>query len=238
MALGVSSASELAVVQGWAETRATLQAWQRDPGKVVWPWLRVSLVIAVALLVAVWCVARLATPDATPIWLPGINFPAETDDALSVLWRNLLVLALHSLACLAGFIAKSSLPAEAESYTGWWRKVHDRAGPAAIAFVSAATLFSLLTQAFALGSRLSTLSWHYEIPAAELLATLSLHALPELAALFLPLAAWMIAARAGDWHQLMAATFVTTAIALPVVVASAFIEVFVTPRVLVALHFV
>ena len=56
------------------------------------------------------------------------------------------------------------------------------------------------------------------------------HALPELFALFLPLAAWMIASRRDDWHELLAATFVTVAIAIPILLAAAAIEVWVSPR--------
>ena len=229
---------ELAVVQGWADTRATLGAWNRAPGVVLWRWLRLSVAIAAALLVAVWIVAQAATPDPTKLLLPGVNTGADLGDAVHVLWRNCLVLALHSLACLAGFIAKSSLPIEAASYSGWWRKVHDHAGPAAIAFVAAATLFSLATQAFVLGDALATLAPQLGTTPGALLVGLLPHALPELTALFLPLAAWMLAARAEAWDQLMAATIVTTAIALPVLVLSALVEVYVTPRLLLSLHFV
>jgi hypothetical protein len=55
------------------------------------------------------------------------------------------------------------------------------------------------------------------------------HALPELFALFLPLAAWIVASRAGQWQDLLAATFVTVAIAVPVLVAAAVVETAVTP---------
>ena len=61
------------------------------------------------------------------------------------------------------------------------------------------------------------------------------HALPELVALFPPLAAWIIASRRDDWHELLAATFVTVAIALPILVISALVEVFVTPHLLLAI---
>ena len=148
------------------------------------------------------------------------------------------MLALHPPACGAGFIAKSSLPAEAQAYSGRWRKVHDRAGPLAIAFVGAATVFSLLTQALALGLAFAALAAQLGVSGPVLMLALLPHALPELVALFLPLAAWLVAARAQAWHELLAATFVTTAIALPVVVASALVEVLVTPRVLEALHIV
>ena len=221
---------DLAVVQGWADTRATLREWNRTPWTVVTNWVAVALVISFSLLGAVLTVALLSTPDATRLLLPGVNGPADFGDALTVLGRNLLVLALHSLACLAGFIAKSPLPIEAESYSGRWRRVHELAGPGAIVFVTGATLFSLGTQALVLGNGLSTLSWQLGMSEAGLLAVLSIHALPELCALFLPLAAWLLAARAGAWEQLMAATIVTTALALPVLAASALVEVYVTPR--------
>jgi uncharacterized membrane protein SpoIIM required for sporulation len=61
------------------------------------------------------------------------------------------------------------------------------------------------------------------------------HAIPELMALFLPLAAWIIASRRGEWDQLLAATLVTVAIALPVLVLAAFIEVYVSPHLFASL---
>src|SRR2546430_2414487 len=61
------------------------------------------------------------------------------------------------------------------------------------------------------------------------------HAFPELVALFLPLAAWIIASRRDQWNQLLAATFVTAGIAIPVLVASSVVEVYVTPHLLRAL---
>jgi hypothetical protein len=221
---------ELAVVQGWADTRATLRAWNAAPFAVLGRWVALSLLITAGLLAAVLVVASFATPDATGMLLPGVNSEATWDDVGTVVFRNSLVLALHSLACLAGFIAKSSLPIEASSYSGRWRQVHDWAGPAAIVFVTGATLFSLGTQALVLGDGLATLGAQLDMPVAALLAALSIHAVPELAALFLPLAAWLVAARVGAWNQLMAATIVTTALAFPVIVVAAIVEVFLTPR--------
>jgi hypothetical protein len=62
--------------------------------------------------------------------------------------------------------------------------------------------------------------------------TLLPHALPELFALFLPLAAWMVASRRGAWNELLAATAATTAIAVPMLVLAACVEVFVWPHLL------
>jgi uncharacterized membrane protein SpoIIM required for sporulation len=139
------------------------------------------------------------------------------------------------MACVAGFIAGSSLPLQAEQRSGLSRWVHDKAGPLAIAFVVGATGFSLVTQALVLGQGAAALGAELHISTALLLVGLLPHALPELVALFLPLAAWMIASRRGDWHELLAATVVTVMLAVPVLVAAAFVEVYVSPGVLRAL---
>ena len=225
----------MALVQGWADTRAALQRWSWRPRKPLRPWSAASLAIAVSLLVITWVIATVSTPDLSPVYFAGLYAPATLGDFGFVLYRNGLVLALHGFACVAGFMAGSSLPQVAEGYTGVWRWIHDKAGPLAIAFVVAATAFSLCTQAYALGSAASTLSAQLDLSPALLLLTLSLHAVPELFALFLPLAAWTIAARHKAWNELLAATFVTVAIAIPIVVAAAAVETWVTPRLLAAL---
>jgi hypothetical protein len=229
---------ELAVARGWADTRATLAAWNRAPLRPLRAWVPLSLAVALGLLVAVWAVSLLSTPEPFGLILAGVQRPATAVDALQIVGRNLLVLALHALACLAGFIAKSSLPLEAQDHTGWWRWVHDHAGPAALAFVGGATLFSLGTQAYVLGGMLSTLAAQFGTSEALMLVTMAPHALLELTALFLPLAAWLVAARAGAWSQLMAATVATTALALPALVVAAIIEITVTPWLIRVLHFV
>jgi hypothetical protein len=230
----VVDVNELALVRGMGATRATLSRWNLAPGPLLLRWSLASLAVAGGLLVAVWAVASLATPDPTPQVLPGLNAAPSTDDVLQILRNNGLVLALHSFACLAGYIAGSSLPREAARRSGVWRRVHDVVGPAAIAFVSAATLFSLTTQAYILGNTASTLSAQLGVSPARFLVGFLPHALLELWALFLPLAAWLLASRRGAWDELLAATFVTTAIAIPALVLAAVIEVYVSPH-LVAL---
>ncbi|TMK97350.1 MAG: hypothetical protein E6G41_18400 [Actinobacteria bacterium] len=224
------------LVRGIAHTRETLDEWNDRPWPVLGQWLAGSLAISTLLLASVWIVAICSTPDATLFLLPGLHTPPSFEQVGHVLFRNGLVLALHAMACVAGFMAGSSLPLEAERYSGVWRWVHDKAGPLAIAFVSCATAFSLLTQSYALGMATSTLADHQGgIAPGLLLLGLLPHALPELVALFLPLAAWILASRRGQWHQLLAATFVTVMLAIPVLIASAFVEVYFTPGVLRAL---
>jgi stage II sporulation SpoM-like protein len=229
-------AADFAVIRGLGDTRQVLARWNADPWPVVRGWLAAAGAIAAALLAAVLVVACLATPDSTPVLLPGLNANADLDAVGGVLARNSLVLALHAFACLAGFIAGSSLPMEAERYRGWWRTIHDRAGPLAIAFVSAATLFSLVTQAYVLGNAASTLASQGGMAPVGLLVGILPHAALELVALFLPLAAWIIASRRGDWHELLAATLTTVALAVPLLVAAAFVEVYVSPGFILALR--
>lgn len=214
-----------------ADTRATLDAWSERPGPVVGRWLVGSLAISLLLLACIWLIAKVSTPDPTASFL-GLSDRPHMGQVVHVIERNALVLALHAMACVAGFIAGSSLPLEAARRTGAWRWVHEKAGPLAIAFVVGATTFSLVTQAFVLGSGAASLAAHLEISPGLLLLGVLPHALPELTALFLPLAAWIIASRQQDWHHLLAATFVTVMLAAPVLVAAAFVEVYVSPDVL------
>jgi hypothetical protein len=223
---------ELALVQGWAQTRRTLRAWNRRPSRVLLPWTVCSLAVAALLLAATWLVAVHSSPDPSRLAWPGLTRPAELADYLYLLERNGLVLALHALACVAGFMAGASLPVVASGYSGWKRWVHEKAGPLAIAFVLGATLFSLGTQAYVLGGQAATLAAHLHMSPALLLCCLLPHALPELTALFLPLAAWTLASRREAWDELLAATFVTVAVAVPVLLAAAAIETWVTPHVI------
>ena len=229
------STERLVLVQGMDHTRATLRRWRGDRWQVLGRWTAVSAATSCGLLASVLLVAHLATPDQTRIALPGLGVPPTLSAVAAILGRNLLVLALHSMACVAGFMAGASMPQLAAARSGLSRAVHEHAGRFAILFVTAATIFSLSTQAYVLGSMTSTLAAQGGVPPALLLLGLLPHALPELTALFLPLAAWTIAARRGEWNELLAATFVTTAVALPVLVASALVEVYVSPRLIVAL---
>jgi hypothetical protein len=221
---------------GLRDSRGILARWNQQPFKLLLPWVLGSLAIAVTLLLAVWVVASIMRPDPTPFIVAGVNSNAGLDDVGHILLKNSLVLALHAFACIAGFIAYSSLPLEAERYSGTWRWIHDHAGPVAIAFVAAATWFSLITQAYALGDIASTTANNLQLSPGTMLLGLSAHAIPELTALFLPLAAWMIASRRGEWHELLAATFVTVAVAIPVLIVAAFVEVYVSPHLIEALR--
>jgi Stage II sporulation protein M len=98
-----------------------------------------------------------------------------------------------------------------------------------------ATAFSLCTQAYVIGGGAGSIAEQLDTTPGMLLLALAPHALPELVALFLPLAAWIVASRNDDWQDLLAATFVTVAVAVPVLLASAAVETWVSPRLLHAI---
>jgi hypothetical protein len=219
----------MALAQGIHETRGALEEWRANPRPVLRAWMLGGFGFAAALLTAVLAVAYLARPDLTYLYIPGVNFDADVEDYLAVIWRNGLVLALHAVACVAGFIAGSSLPLQAQHMTGFRKMVHERARPLAFAWVVGVITFSLVTQAYILGSTGATLAAQLDLSPALLVLTVAPHALTELTAVFLPLAAWTIASRKGEWGNLLAATIATVAVAIPMLVVAAAWETLVWP---------
>jgi hypothetical protein len=228
-------ASAYAFAHGIRHTRTTLSEWQRRPGRVVGRWVAGSALAATGLLLAVWAIATLDTGYTRVLDLQPPFAVGHLSDVLHVLRNNSLVLALHAMACVAGFIAGSSLPLQAEHHRGISRWVHERGGRIAIGFVVGATTFSLSAQAYMIGHTLAGVSHFLGVSPGLLLLCVLPHAIPELIALFLPLAAWIIASRHGEWQQLLAATIVTVLIAVPVLVAAALVEVYVSPHLFTSL---
>ncbi len=228
-------ASAYAFAHGVRHTRATLRDWQLHPGSILGRWVAGSSLAAFGLLVAVLVVSALSTDYVQIVTLGPPFAVGDGADVLNVLGHNMLVLTLHAMACVAGFIAGSSLPLQASSHSGLSRWVHEHGGRIAIAFVVCATAFSLSVQAYVLGHTLAGVAHFLHVSPALLLLGALPHAIPELIALFLPLAAWIIASRRGEWEQLLAATFVTVAIAVPILVIAALIEVYVSPHLFTAL---
>jgi len=223
-------ASAYAFTHGVRHTRTTLSSWQRAPLRVVGRWTAGSALAAAGLLAAVLAVASIDHGYQQIISLQPPFAVGGFNDVLHLVESNMLVLALHAMACVAGFIAGSSLPLQAGSHSGVSRWVHEHGGRLAIAFVIGATTFSLSAQAYVIGHTLAGVSHFLDVAPAVLLLGVLPHAIPELIALFLPLAAWILASRRGAWDELLAATFVTVAIAIPVLVVAAFIEVYVSPH--------
>ena len=193
-------------------------------------WIAASLGAACALLFAIWMISLVVHVGRPVVLLRPPLVTGSAADVARILGHNQLVLALHAMACVAGFIAGTSLPLQAPYRTGLSRRVHEGGRRVAITFVVGATVFSLSLQAYAIGTSAAHVSLALHASSALLLLGLLPHAIPELVALFLPLAAWIIASRRGEWDQLLAATVVTVAVALPVLVVTAEWEVYVAPR--------
>jgi Stage II sporulation protein M len=225
------ASNNLVLVDGMRRTRAALERWRAEPWPTLRGWFAGSLVVATMLLIATWVVAVVGRAEPSDYDVTSLESAGTLGDVGFLLERNGLVLALHALACVAGFIARSSLPLQAERYAGTWRRLHDTIGTAALGFVGAATLLSLGTQALALGRATSAYAAALDVSPALFLASRLVHALPELVALFLPLAAWLITSRRGAWQDLLAVTFVTVAIAVPILVGAAVVEVYISPHI-------
>jgi hypothetical protein len=229
-------ASSYALVHGVRCTRATLAAWRGRPWPVLQRWLLGALAAAGLLLAAVLVIALIVPASAGSAGLGQPPFAVGSlGDVVLIVRSNMLVLALHAMACVAGFMAGSSLPLQAEHHTGWVRFIHERGQPVAMAFVVCATGFSLSLQAYTIGMVAAADAAALHASPALLLLGLLPHAVPELVALFLPLAAWIAASRRGEWERLLAATIVTVSLAVPTLIVCAAWEVYVAPHVLVAI---
>lgn len=226
-----ANANDLIIQATLRETRETLERWRRRPLHTVGRWLLLSFTIAVTMLAAVLVVAHFATAELTN-QLPRILGSSQPEDMLRVFYRNSLVLALHGFVCLAGFMAMRALPEQTKYKRGADRWVHEHAPRFAMIWVSAATIFSITTQTYILGHNVADLALTLHISQGTLLLTVLPHALLELTAVFLPLAAFLLASRRGDWHELLAATIVTVTVAVPMLVLAAWIEAYRWPAAL------
>jgi hypothetical protein len=222
-------ANQYVLAHGMRRTRSVLADWSEHPWPVVRTWFLGAALISLALLGAVTLIGSAVQPDTGFDYTPKMPHGIEAVRVLEVMGRNSLVLALHAFACVAGFIAGATLPLSAARRKGFSKVIHEKARPIAIGWVIAVTCFSLLTQAFGLGISGSTLAYGLGISVPTLVLTTLPHALLELTAVFLPLAAWTLASRKGEWDQLLAATFVTVTIAIPMLVVAATWEVYVWP---------
>ena len=227
-------ANQYVLVYGMRRTRSTLAAWERNPWPVLRRWVIGAVLIALGLLAAVTIAASLLQPDYGFSYTPSPPHGLALDRMLEVLGRNSLVLALHAVACIAGFIAGATLPLSAERRKGLSRLIHEKARPIAFAWVIGVTCFSLITQTLVLGLMGSTIAYQEAIAVPVLMLTALPHALLELTAVFLPLAAWTMASRRGQWDQLLAATMVTVGLAIPMLIVAATWEVHVWPLLLQA----
>lgn len=207
-------------------TGEALSRWRSEPAKSFVPWLALSGLISVGMLVSVWLVASASTPFYEALPLEGRNL----GDLATILERNVLVLALHGFACVAAYLAGAAVPRGAERYTGWRRRAYLASGSVAMVLVGLLILRSLAMQVAVLGHGTAALADGLGSGEGQLLLMLSLHAVPELTGMFLPLAAWLVLQRGGRHEQMFAAAIASCLIGAALILAAGVIEVWVTPH--------
>ena len=227
------SVNDLVLVQGMRDTKLALSRWNENPIAVLRPWAVLSTLISVGLLIAVYVIAEAHTAGRLPLRDPGRD-PRREPAGLRPRAVPQLARARAARARVRGRLHRGQLAPLSDAHgNGLSSAVDEKARPLAIGFVVCATL-SLGTQAFVIGGTAASLATQLGSSPAQLIFAITPHALPELIALFLPLAAWMIASRRGD-SRVLAATFVTVAIAVPMLLAAAALETWVTPQLLLDL---
>lgn len=213
---------------GMQENGEAWREWKKSPKAVITPWLLGSLCIALILLTATLVLSYIASGDS-PQSLVAVNDKWNFNDAAFVWTRNALVLLLHSLVCVATYLARRTLPLQARSRRGIDRWVHHHTPRAAVWFVIAATIFSLSTQAWALGQALANIGQFYGVNQALVLLCVLPHALLELTAIFLPLAATLMLARKGQYNSLLAVVGFCALFAIPAIIVAGIIEISISP---------
>ena len=221
----------LAFEKGRQETRATLRFWREDHFKVLIPWALGSLGIALLMFLGAWLVSLLphpSTEDFVPMFTRDDNTRA---DFTWILTRNMLVLSMHLLICVAAYLSRRTIPMQAKHTEGINRWVHEHAGPLAMAIVAGLTTYSLCLQAWNLGIDLNSAAHTMNRSTGALLLQSAFHGIPELTAIFLPLSACLMLGRRKLWNQLMAAAILCAVITIPILCATAAMEVWVTPHI-------
>lgn len=216
--------AELAVVRGWPEARETIAGWVRSPVGVVGPWVALAAAIGMLLLALVWIVGANSPAIPSREHFHLLTVKDWQADAIRLFRNNMLVLALHGFACLAGFIVYTAMRDPVKSDNARLDELTRTIALVAVLFVPIATVLSIGTQAWVLGSRAAVLAVSFDLPVGTILRTTTLHSIPELAAVFLPLAAAIVLQVRGRADQLLAATLVSVVIAVPVIAIAAVVE--------------
>lgn len=220
------SAAEIAWQAGKEETAETLNRWRSERFRILLPWALGALGIACALLLTTLVISLLGRGTDTLFYPIAVRSRVGIDDFVHVLLRNLSVLLLHTLVCFASYLAQRSLPLQVVHKRGLDRWVHEHASGVALAAVAGITMWSLGLQAWVLGHDLIDAARTLGMSRPGVLLRLLPHAVPELTAVFLPLAATLWIGYHRRWNEGLAASLLCFGVALPVVVAGATLETY------------
>ena len=229
----MNAANEHVFSHGMQDTRETFEAWNGHPWAVLRGWLALSVAIALTLLGAVWVVAGHADagphpdPPAGPDRAGGAR-PTCCRSSGATRWSSPCTRPPASPASSPAPRCRSPPPSAPASRAGSTSRRASSRSSSSARSRSSRSPPRPSTSASRARHRLPA----GHLPRSILILSVLPHAIPELAALFLPLAAWLIASRRGEWNQLLAATFITVVLAIPVLVVAATVEVYVWPHIL------
>lgn len=207
-----------------ADTKAALASWLRRPSQLL-PWVGLSAIVSAILLLATYIVAITTTADPTGGGLIAADPSSRWVDFGFVLGRNFTVLLLHLLVCFATYLVRRSIPIQEGELSGVQAWIHRHAQRPALIMVIALTVFSIFQQAVNLGHGLSSVTAMLPLGEGQILLRLLPHAVPELIAVFLPLAAVVWLEAKDRNRDLLAAVAACTVVAIPVIIVSAWLEV-------------
>ena len=201
-----------------AWTRALFAAWADRPLPTLAPWALGALAIGLALLGTALLIAVLAGPGApyTPVFADPT---AGMSDVARIVMRNSMVLALQVFVCAGTYL--TTRPGD-----------HPVLRRRSVYVIVGLSVYSFASQAWRLGHDLASAAHTLGFTPVQLTLRLATHAVPELTAIFLPLAACLTLVRRRRTDDLGAAALLTALVAWPIVVCAAGIEVFLTPHVL------
>ena len=227
-------------------TVALLKSWLHDGGRVAKPWVVLSAAISLSMLVAIYFVAvyLLKSQFTNDSYRPLFTTSGDFESVLRLMKANLMVLAIHVLACVAAWLVNVRLDCYLEERISA-KEVNDKInegldfvskrqalqrslGRLTMAGVSALIIFSILRQIVYISGELNVASHTLHLSVLTLLARASLHGLFELTAIFLPLAALLLLGRRRQWDQLIAAAALSIILAIPMLLLAAVIETWVT----------
>lgn len=216
----------------------TLRPWASKKQLVI--WIGFSVVIALSLLFLTWIFSLLY--EGNPLFgeyniLSGVH-PNNKEDIAYVLKRNFLVLGIHFGACLIAIIIgrnvyeKEKRLEDNPDKTFHWNDLPQWVISGSLIYAWVVTLSSIIFQAEASGEIVSHLAAFYDTNTAYLLLFMMTHALIELTAIFLPLALFLKEARVNNLHKMGKWSLQVLLVAIPILLAASFIEVYITPDVL------
>jgi len=186
-----------------------------------------SLGIALLMFLGAWVIS-VVVPQTHDEYFPIFSHGGDFHDMMWILIRNLMVLLMHLLVCIAAYLSRRAVPMQAKHFKGVNRWVHEHAGSFAMAIVAGLTAYSLCFQAWELGLSLHDAAATMNMSSSSLLIRAALHGIPELTAIFLPLAACLILGHEKRWNELAAVSIFTAIISVPMLIAAAAVETYVT----------